>query len=145
MKSTWACRVLAVALVAVTASCSSLLVHPVIQEPQADGSVRPTCATNSYVWPAVNTVAAALFAVLPILAYRDHSERCDQPGQQCGSTGSLVILWGLGAPIFGGSAYFGYRGVHECRSAGSPSRWERKKQGPPPDASGGSWQITPAR
>lgn len=44
------------------------------------------------------------------------------------------------APIWGGSAYFGYRGVHECRTASSPSRFERWRA---PTRPTGSWQITP--
>lgn len=132
MKLTRASRFLAVPLVALTASCSAFLVQPVVNETLDDGTVRPTCLTNSYVWPALDTAVAALFAVLPVLALREHQEQCDNPSQECSTTGALVILWGLGAPIWGGSAYFGYRGVNECTSAGSPSRWSRWKPPPPP-------------
>jgi hypothetical protein len=137
-----AVRLAAVPLVALTMSCSALLVHPVQREKLVDGTERPVCATNSYAWPVIDTAAAAVFAILPILALQNQDKGCDPTGTECNKTSSLVILWAIGAPIWGGSAYFGYRGVSECREAGSPSRFERWRQ---PPRGNGQWHITPAR
>jgi len=143
VRMTRAGRLLAVALVALTASCSAVLVRPVVHKKAEDGSVQPTCFTNSYVWPALDTVAAALFVVLPLLAQREHNMECD--GTDCGSSRSLVLLWG--APIWGASAYAGFSGARTCRAAGSTSRWRSWMYDPPPN--GGPdrtpWQITPTR
>ena len=64
----------AAVVLALVPSCSLLLVRPVLMERQPDGLVRPTCVTNSYVWPALDAAAALFFLVWPILAFRENEK-----------------------------------------------------------------------
>jgi hypothetical protein len=139
-------RLLAAALLALTPSCSTVLVRPVVDKKAADGSVQPTCFTNSYAWPTLDAVTAALFVVLPVLALRAQKDECDATGN-CMSTDNRVLLWGIGAPIWGASAYAGFSGARRCRAAGSTSRWRSWMYDPPPNGSPDRtpWHITPTR
>ena len=114
--------------VGLVSGCSWLWVRPVEHERVSSGALQPTCFTSSYAWPVVDAVAAALLLVGPILAYEHQSSECSRGNQdECSSTGAVVLGWTLVAPVPAASAYSGFRAVHQCRRAGSPSRWNRPR------------------
>ena len=113
------------ACLALGSSCSLALVRPVIETEGQDGTVKPTCFSNSYAWPALDLAASAFFAVAPAIALSRSRDRCaDGDDSACSSTDSLILGYTLvGTPVFAGSAYAGFKAAHRCRVAGSTPRW----------------------
>lgn len=124
-------RLCLVACLALTSACGFTLVRPVIEKRAADGTVAPTCFSNSYVWPALDVAAAAFFLVAPALELERERDRCAAGDESyCSSTDSLVLLYTVvGAPVFAGSAYSGFRAARRCRQAGSAPRWSARNTG----------------
>lgn len=129
----WAARILASTLLVALAGCSLTLVRPVIERTAPDGTVQPTCFSNSYLWPALDTAAATVLAVAPAVLLQRSRDRCAAGDDRyCSSTDSLILLYTfVGVPVFGGSAYSGFTAAHRCRQAGSPPRWKGRSSQKP--------------
>jgi hypothetical protein len=120
-----ALRLLIALLLAASPGCSLALVRPVIHKEAPDHTVKPTCFSNSYLWPALDVAAAAFFLVAPAVVFKRSQYRCAAGDDTaCSSTSSLILIYTLvGVPAFGGSAYSGFKSARQCRTAGSSPRW----------------------
>ena len=110
---------------ALCSSCSFFLVRPVHEERAADGEVRPTCVTNSYLWPVLDAVLASALLVAPPLELKRTRDLCANGDEEaCSSTDSLVLLYMTASPVAAISSYLGFTGARRCRDAGSRPRLE---------------------